>query len=76
MGKKDINLSVDTQDLFPNLKSYSVDEIMAAGGTTAFAEKLGKNPENIEKRLRKLPKDAFLTDEEAEVALKMLRDGK
>ena len=57
-------------------KSYSVDEIMAAGGPTAFANKLGKNPQNIIKRLEKLPKDAFLTDEEVETALKMLKESK
>ncbi len=57
-------------------KSYSVDEIMAAGGTTAFANKLGKNPENIIKRLEKLPKEAFLTEEEVETGLRMLKESK
>jgi len=49
---------------------------MAAGGTTAFANKLGKNPENIIKRLEKLPKEAFLTEEEVETGLRMLKESK
>jgi hypothetical protein len=53
-------------------KSYSVDEIMAAGGPVAFAEKLGKNPQNILARLKALPKDAFFTEEEAQLALDTL----
>jgi len=76
MNRKDTKIPANEQRLFPNLKSYSVDEILAAGGTTAFAEKLGKNPQNIAKRLENLPKDAFLTDEEVEIALKMLRENK
>jgi hypothetical protein len=76
MNKKDINTVGEEHYIFPKLKSYSVDEIMAAGGPTAFAEKLGKNPQNIIKRLEKLPKDAFLTDEEVEIALKMLKESK
>jgi hypothetical protein len=76
MNKRNIEIPAEEQRPFANLKSYSVDEIMAAGGPTAFANKLGKNPENIIKRLEKLPKDAFLTDEEVEIALKMLKESK
>jgi len=76
MEKKGIGTSKEEQDRFSDLKSYSVDEILAAGGTTAFAEKLGKNPENIENRLKRLPKDAFLTDEDVSNALRMLDESK
>ncbi|MFI5139124.1 MAG: hypothetical protein ACHQIM_14975 [Sphingobacteriales bacterium] len=76
MGKRNIEISNGEQRPFANLKSYSIDEILAAGGTTAFADKMGKNPQNIVKRLEKLPKDAFLTDEEVETALKMLKESK
>jgi hypothetical protein len=76
MNKKNIDAPIRASEMFPGLKAYSVDEILAGGGTTAFAEKLGKNFENIEHRLKKLPKDAFLTDEEIEEALKMLRESK
>jgi len=37
---------------------------------------LGKNPENIENRLKRLPKDAFLTDEDVSNALRMLDESK
>lgn len=76
MSKRHIEISKEEQRPFANIKSYSIDEIMAAGGPTAFANKLGKNPENIVKRLEKLPEDAFLTDEEVEIALKMLKESK
>jgi hypothetical protein len=76
MNKKNIETFNKPRPLFSGLKSYSVDEILAAGGTTAFANKMGKNPQNIIKRLEKLPKDAFLTDEEVETALKMLKESK
>jgi len=57
-------------------KSYSVAEIIAAGGTTAFANKLGKNPQAIDDRLKELPKEAFLTNEEAMRALETLNESK
>ena len=72
MGKRNTKISRDTQPLFSRHKSYSVAEIMAAGGTTAFANKLGKHPQFIGERLEKLPEDAFLTDDEATRALEML----
>lgn len=74
MGKRSIK-AMETSPSF-NFKSYSVDEILAAGGTTAFANKLGKNFDDIEERLKKLPKDAFLTDEEVEEALRTLNASK
>jgi len=61
---------------FSDHKSYSIAEIMAAGGATAFANKMGKSPESIDDRLKALPKDAFLTNEEAIAALKMLNESK
>jgi len=76
MGKRNVETSQDDQKPFSKIKSYSIDEILAAGGTTAFAEKLGKNPENIENRLKRLPKDAFLTDEDVSNALRMLDESK
>ena len=75
MNKRKIETLEEGED-FLKFKSYSVDEIMAAGGTTAFANKLGKNPENIIKRLEKLPKESFLTEEEVETALRMLKETK
>lgn len=76
MNKKNIETSKDTMNSFLNHKSYSIDEIMAAGGPDAFAEKLGKDFKNIENRLKDLPKDAFLTEEEVAQALKTLQETK
>lgn len=76
MNKKDTNVPTNAQFLFPNVKSYSVDEILAAGGTTAFAEKMGKSWEGLLETLKKLPKDSFLTDEEFEEAMKTLNASK
>jgi hypothetical protein len=76
MGKINIETSKEEQFSFPKFKSYSVDEILAAGGTDAFAEKMGKSWENLIANLEKLPKDAFLTDEEFEEAMKTLNQSK
>ena len=76
MRKKNIETPNDEQFAFPKIKSYSVDEIMAAGGPDAFAEKLGKSWENVIANLKKFPKEAFLTDEEFEEAMKTLNASK
>jgi hypothetical protein len=76
MDKQKIKTSKEDGKIPFKYKSYSVDEIMAAGGPIAFADKLGKNPQNILARLKALPKDAFLTEEEARLALKTLRETK
>ncbi len=62
--------------MFSDFKSYSVEEIMAAGGTTAFANKLGKRPELIGERLNELPDDAFLTEDEFTRAMETLNRSK
>ena len=69
-------LKEETQKPLSNIKSYSVEEVMAAGGTTAFSNKLGKKPENIPARLKELPEDSFLTDEEFNAAMAILKSSK
>ncbi|TFF33455.1 hypothetical protein [Mucilaginibacter psychrotolerans] len=76
MSKKIVKIDTDEPDSFPRIKSYSVSEILAAGGAEAFATKLGKTSQNLIARLKELPKEAFLTEEEAEIALEMLRKSK
>ena len=76
MSKKEVEIRNDDQPSFLKFKSYSVDEILAAGGATAFAEKLGKNFHNAIEQLEKLPKDPFLTEEEFEEAMKTLNQSK
>ena len=75
MGNKKIK-SDGIQHSFSGYKSYSIDEILASGGTTAFATKLGKSPQTIEGRLRDLPEDGFLTKEEVKRALETLSNSK
>ena len=60
----------------PTYKSYSVDEVLAAGGATAFAVKMGKSLKGLKEELQALPDDAFLTDEDVEAALAILRESK
>jgi hypothetical protein len=76
MNKKKIYTPDNEQRMFPNLKSYSVDEILAAGGAGPFAEKMGKSWEGVLDVLKKMPEDAFLTEEEYEEAMKTLNASK
>ena len=46
------------------IKSYSPDEILAAGGTTAFAIKMGRTPEALVKALESAPPIEPFSDEE------------
>jgi hypothetical protein len=76
MDKRNIKTSGETQHSFSGHKSYSIAEILAAGGATAFANKKGKSPATAVERLKKLPEDAFLTGEEAMHALETLNKSK
>lgn len=76
MGKRNIKTSDDSQHSFPSLKSYSIDEILAAGGTTAFAEKMGKSAHTLMTHLKTIPKEDFLTEEEYLSALETLNQSK
>lgn len=76
MGKRNILASENPPPMYSRHKSHSISEIMAAGGATAFANKLGKNPNNIEDKLKQLSNDSFLTKEEATQALKALNESK
>jgi len=68
--------SNDNKHSFHEYKSHSIAEILAAGGATAFAGKMGKNADAIKDRLKKLPKDAFLTKQEAVRAIQTLNENK
>lgn len=74
MSDKKVKNNTNSASL--HYKSYSINEIMNAGGTMAFANKLGKNPANISLRLKALPKEAFLSDEEVKQALILLKNEK
>jgi hypothetical protein len=76
MSKRNIETSKEAQHPFSNIKAYSINEILAAGGTTAFAKKMGKSAQGLLSALKSLPEDAFLTDEEFEEAMKTLNQSK
>ncbi len=76
MGKRSTKTPDEVKPLSSDYKSYSIVEIMAAGGTTAFANKLGKRPQFIGERFKELPDDAFLTDDEVTLALETLKESK
>jgi len=76
MGKIGIKADGETRYSSPKIKSYSVDEIFAAGGATAFANKIGKDSGSLLEILKSFSKEDFLTDEEAEIAFEMLRENK
>ncbi len=61
---------------FRTHKSYSAEEILAAGGTSAFARKMGFSGKKQMEAIAKIDADDFLTDEEMEEALKILRENK
>jgi hypothetical protein len=57
-------------------RSYSIDEILAAGGPVAFATKMGQRPEKIDDDLALLPDSASLTTDELNEALIILKESK
>jgi hypothetical protein len=76
MDKNKIEVENEALPKFAKFKSYSVEEILAAGGAIAFADKLGKNARTLYEGLKSLPKEAFLTEEEAQQALDALKASK
>jgi hypothetical protein len=46
---------------------------LAAGGATGFAAKMGKKSQNLAARLKDFLQEAFLTDDEAKLALESLK---
>jgi hypothetical protein len=57
------NISAN-KGLFKTHKSYTPEEILAAGGTTAFALKMGKDRDSLIKALENAAKPEPFTDEE------------
>jgi hypothetical protein len=71
MKAKDIT----QQSPFREHKSYSPEEALAAGGTTAFGIKVGKSTEKLIATLEKLPPIEPFTDEEwADLLVQMAND--
>lgn len=57
-------------------ESHSVEEILAAGGATAFGLKTGKNSQKLIEALKNSPKTDPFTDEEWADLLKQLENDK
>ena len=76
MANTGVKAGDGTQNSFFKIKSHAVSEILAAGGTEAFAAKMGQQPQNLAIQLKKLPKEAFLTSDEANLALEVLETNK
>jgi hypothetical protein len=60
---------------FKTQESYSPEEIFAAGGTTAFAIKIGKTGKNLRESVKNAPEAEF-TDEEWEIIQEQLKNDK
>jgi hypothetical protein len=67
---------ISKNDGFRASKSVSPEEILAAGGTTAFGRRSGKSNETLIKRLESLPKPEPFTEEEWADALADLKNNK
>jgi hypothetical protein len=71
--EKTVKIESDSKDYqFRRITTYSPEEILATGGTTAHARKTGKSYENILSTLKCLPKDDFLSDSELKAAINTL----
>jgi hypothetical protein len=65
----------ENERLFKTHKSYSPEEVFAAGGPTAFGIKMGKNRDSLIKALENAPKPEPFTDEEwADAMADLARD--
>lgn len=62
--------------LFKSHKTHSVQEILDAGGATAFGIKSGKNNQTLIDALKKSPPIDSFTDEEWNDLLKQLENDK
>ncbi|MCF2499627.1 hypothetical protein [Dyadobacter chenhuakuii] len=71
--KVDITLPNASSNMFRTHKSYSAEEILAAGGADAFGEKLGNTNEKIIEALQNGPTIEPFTDEEWEDLLHQLQ---
>ncbi|WP_295795603.1 hypothetical protein [Mucilaginibacter sp.] len=63
--KSDVPTNNETYK-FKTHKSYSVEEVLAAGGATAFGLKTGKTGQKLIEALKNTPKIDPFTDEEWE----------
>ena len=65
-----------TGGLFRTHKAFSPEEILAAGGATAFGRKSGKDNSKLIERLKSSPEAEPFTDDEWNKTLTQLRNSK
>ena len=68
--------STRNSTLFTPHKSYSPQEVFAAGGATAFGKKMGKSNESIVAALKDLPPVEPFSDEEWDALMEQLKGDK
>jgi hypothetical protein len=68
------NQHTGNEEAFRTHTAVSVEEILAAGGATAFGIKTGKNTEELKKALRNAPKPEPFTEEEWDRLLSQLEN--
>lgn len=61
---------------FKTNKSYSPEEIWAAGGVTAFGRKMGQSNKRMAEIFTKVPRVEPFTDKEWEETLQTLKEAK
>ena len=77
--KQSISMGTQSKDSlqlpeFRSRKAFSPQEILAAGGTTAFAKKAGQSNENLINALNSSPDVEPFTEEEWKEALAQLKE--
>jgi len=55
---------ITNNEVFKTIATVSPEEILAAGGATAFGVKTGKNSETLKKALKNFPEPEPFTEEE------------
>ena len=67
--------TTENKGLFKTLQSHSVEDVLAAGGTTAFGIKMGKDMDSLLKAMENAPKPEPFTDEEwADLMYQLAKD--
>jgi hypothetical protein len=70
------NHHATNEEIFKTFSTVSPEEILAAGGATAFGIKTGKNTEELKRALRDIPKPEPFTKEEWDSLLNQLENDK
>lgn len=76
MSKMKTNSNTANEGAFRTHKTVSPEEIIAAGGATAFGIKSGKNVETLKKALRNSPKPEPFTEEEWDSLMEQMANDK